>query len=92
MLSPHQVGALAFGAQFLVQCDRKLYDVGLLEQGLHAGVVDPRARAGFLAQCIEHLQDRRQFLLGQEVDLQIEVRASIRLLRHAVLGHQYESA
>ena len=39
---------------------------------------------------LKQAKHRRHFALGQEIDLQIEVRALVRLVRQAVLARQDE--
>src|SRR5579872_6465952 len=63
------------GRQFPVQCDREFDDIRLFEQLFDARVVHLGAGPRLLTERIEHLQNRREFLFGEEIDLQIQVRA-----------------
>ena len=42
------------------------------------------------AMSVEQLQDRRHFALDQEIDLQIEIGAKVRLLRESILAGEHE--
>src|ERR1700689_497705 len=45
-------------------------------------------RGEFALQLIDDLKYLRHFLLAQEIDLQVEVRAVLRALRHAILSNE----
>jgi hypothetical protein len=74
-----------------LDCCSESLDIGLRQELLQSRIDGRDVDTGMFGETALQLQNGRQFLFGEEVDLQVKMRPLVGLLRHAVLGHQHES-